>query len=565
MMDWETNRRLAVLGRTKLRQIVHQFSKWARRGITAICLSLLGPITQTGWSQYPAISPPPQANVSAATASPYGYSPVGYCPGVEVAERGALTQFGNAPPVPPGQRAPLPALVPPAAPPMEATIHRLPPATSAEAYKPNDVAEQGEAASDEGIWKELKPGKFPIIKLSGFFHLDAGFFDQDETSRATLGDIQNGVGFRRARLQALGSVAEFTNYSVEMDFATAGRPSFFDVWLEQTNLPIVGNVRIGHFRQPFTMTSYTSVRQLVFLERPLPFQAFDPFRRTGIMAYDTTENKNTAWQYSVYRTGGFNEAPLGDSRFGTDIGDAGGYSFATRGTHLLWYDEPSEGRYLLHIGGNAAYSRNTKNDFSPDTPFYQARTIPEFFVGDPAGGGNVAVGTPFFADTGRIPSEQFMIYGAELAGQYGPTYFQSEYLLTTVDQIGGPTLFYDGAYIHGGYFLTGEHRSYNRTFGAFDRVVPFEDFFSVGRGFCGLGAWEVAARLSYVNLNDPNAVAIPATGARPGRMVDSTFGLNWYLNAHTRMQFNWIHCWLDNATFGASDTDIYCARAQVEF
>jgi phosphate-selective porin OprO/OprP len=433
---------------------------------------------------------------------------------------------------------------------------------------PNDTKDAPPQKKPEPPKPADKPAapEFPKVKITGFMHVDAGWFGQDATSVASVGDIQDGAGFRRARLQAVGSVAEFTNYSIEMDFATAGRPSFQDVWLEQTHLPIVGAVRIGHFRQPCTMDSYTPIRQLTFLERPLLFQAFDPFRRTGVMAYDKSESELTTWQNSIYRTGGFNNGTIGDSRFGTDIGDGGGFSYATRMTHLLWYDEAAEGRYLLHIGGNFTYGRNTEDDNVANTPFFEARAIPEFFVGDAADIGNVATGTPFFADTGRLRSRDFELYGVELAGQYGPMHFQSEYLVNTVSQIGGPSLFYDGAYGQVGYFLTGENRSYNRTFGAFDRVTPFEDFFSLEeRGFCGWGAWEVAARVSYLNLNDPEAAPIAGFRANPGRMTDTTVGLNWYWNAYTKLQFNWIHVMFDSVAFGDSDTDIYACRAQLEF
>jgi phosphate-selective porin OprO/OprP len=284
------------------------------------------------------------------------------------------------------------------------------------------------------------------------------------------------------------------------------------------------------------------------------------------MAYKTSESELTAWQNSVYKTGGFNNAPLGDSRFATDIGDVGGYSYATRLTHLLHYDEPAEGRYLMHVGSNFNYSSITGNDHIASTPFYQARAIPEFFVGDPAAGGAVSAGTPFFVDTGRISAQDFQIYGVEYAAQYGPIWMQTEYMLTSVDQIGGPQLFYDGAYVLGGWFLTGESRTYNRTFGVFDKLVPFEEFFTLGhRGFCGWGAWELTARLSYLNLNDPQAQPQPGFAALPGRMTDTTLGLNWYWNAYAKLQFNWIHVWLDNAALGSSETDIACARAQVEF
>lgn len=413
---------------------------------------------------------------------------------------------------------------------------------------------------------------FPTVKLSGFFHLDTGYFAQDANNRTTLGDIQDGSGFRRARLQALGSVAEFTNYSLEVDFATAGRPSFMDVWGEQTHVPFLGNIRIGHFRQPFSMDALTSIKQLDFLERSLPFQAFVPFRRVGIMAYDKSDSEMTTWAYGVFRTGGFLDAPVGDSRFATDIGDNGGYSFSTRVTHLLYYDESAEGRYLLHVGAAYDYSRLTGHGDGVVGDTYDARVIPEFFVGDPTGGGLTSAGTPFFADTGRIPASGFNLYGLELAGQYGPAHFQAEYMGTSVDQTGGPSVYYDGAYIQGGYFLTGENRTYNRTMGALDRVTPYTEFFSLGRksAFCGWGAWELSARWSYVNLNNPNANPLPGLATvpptvNPGRLYDTTLGVNWIWNANSKLQFNWIHCYLDNAIYGNSACDIYAARFEVSF
>lgn len=430
-------------------------------------------------------------------------------------------------------------------------------------------AEQRLSALEKSAGKDAGP-RFPAVKLTGFFHADAGYFNQDATNMATLGDIQDGVGFRRARLQAVGRASEFTNYSIEMDFGTAGRPSFMDVWGEQTNLPVVGNLRIGHYRQPTTMDSLTPVRNLWFLERSLPFQAFDPFRRVGIMAYDKSEDENTSWAYGVYRTGGFNNSPLGDTRYATDIGDNGGYSFATRATHLLWYDEPSDGRYLLHTGGSYNYSRLTGG--TPNGNIYEARAIPEFFVGDPSAPFGTATGTPPFVDTGRLPADQYQLFNVQLAGQYGPAHFQAEYMATVVDQIGAPNVFYDGAYVQAGYFLTGENWTYNRTFGVFEKVTPHTDFFGLGRDsyICGWGAWEATARWSYVDLSDPNAapvgaIAGPPPVPNPGSMNDITLGMNWYWNAYTKMQFNYIHCFLDNDATGTSDCDIYCARFQVSF
>ena len=122
-----------------------------------------------------------------------------------------------------------------------------------------------------------RQSEVPLVRMTGFAQLDQGAFGQDAASRANLGDIQDGVGFRRARLQAVGNLSEFTRYSIEMDFAVAGRPSFMDVWGEQTNVPLFGNVRIGQFRQPTTMDGWTNIRHLEFLERSLPFQGAGSF------------------------------------------------------------------------------------------------------------------------------------------------------------------------------------------------------------------------------------------------------------------------------------------------
>lgn len=420
--------------------------------------------------------------------------------------------------------------------------------------------------------------KYPTARLSGFFQLDTGMVSQDAANRAVLGDIQNGTGFRRTQLQAIGKVGEFTNYTIQMDFSFAGRPSFFDVWGEQTNLPIFGNLRIGNFRQPFSMDALTAVRQIEFLERSLPFQAFVPFRRVGIMAYDKTEDELTTLAYSVYRTAGFDGTALGDSRYASDIGDNGGISFSTRGTHLLYYDEPSEGRYLLHLGGGYNYSSLTGGP-EPNSNIYLARVNPEFFVGHPEGTANAppgtsGAGTPFVLDTGRIRAYGFNLAGIELAGQYGPAHFQAEYMATSVNQMNAPNLFYDGYYIQGGYFLTGEHLKYDRTFGAFNGCTPFSEFFSLGRGcgICGWGAWELTGRWSYVNLFDPNAAPVPPyqvaalpNTPNPGSLNSLTLGVNWHWNSQTKVQFNYVHSMLNSQFNGNSTADFYAMRFQVGF
>src|SRR4029077_788661 len=173
---------------------------------------------------------------------------------------------------------------------------------------------------------------YPTHNTRGFLQLDTAFYSQDPANQALVGNAQDGTEFRRARLAVLGKVAPQTLDQLEVDFAAAGRPSFFDNYLEQEQLPILGAVRIGQYLQPFSVDAMSGFRNLPFLERSLPFLAFVPFRRVGVMASNNSENERTYWAYSGFKTGGFNNAPLGDSQFATDIGDVQGYSFSTRVT-----------------------------------------------------------------------------------------------------------------------------------------------------------------------------------------------------------------------------------------
>ncbi len=446
-----------------------------------------------------------------------------------------------------------------------------------------ELRKESQSAADKlvDLLKANQPSgpDLPLIRLSGFFQLDDGLFSQTADSHTALGSIKDGVDFRRARLQALGAVTEFTRYSVEVDFATVGRPSLMDIWGEQSNIPFFSTIRIGHFRQPTTMDALTSVRHLEFLERSLPYQAMDPFRRTGIMAYRVSDDEMTTLAYSMYATGftffngtNLSYGTIGDTRYASELGNSGGVSFAIRGTHLLYYDEPADGRYLLHIGGGYNFSeiggQGTTGSFAKT---YQSRPIPEFFEGDAAG-----AGVPPVVNSGRILAKNFHYAHAELAGNYGAAHFQTEVLGTALNQLGGPTVWYYGGYMQGGFFLTGESIFYNKQTGVFDYVVePFSQFVGTGkRGkICGWGAWEMAFRWSYLNLvgNNVNPANIIAGGAgpppspNPGAVNESTVALNWWWNRYTRLQFNWIHSMPSYTQFGYAPFDIFGTRFQVEF
>ncbi len=378
----------------------------------------------------------------------------------------------------------------------------------------------------------------PSSRFTMQLQADTLDFNQDEANMATLGDIQDAAVFRRARVGWTGDYM-LTEYRIEFDFALSGRPSFLDVWVAWKEVPYLDRVTVGHCVEPFSLERYTSNRFMTFMERSLIDQAFAPARNLGVMANNYSEDENATWALGLFRTN--------SDVFGDDLGDNGEKSLTGRVTWLPWYDEPSGGRYFVHLG--AAYSfRDADNDlvrFQAQPEIRSQSTTPP---------------TQFFVDTLDIPANHHELYGLAAAIVRGPFSVQGEFMYAPVDRIGGADPAFFGSYVYASYFLTGEHRPYRRREGVFNRVMPHEEFFLVRtqRGVCaGWGAWELATRLSYVDLDD--------AGILGGELTELTLGLNWYMNPYTRITGNYAHAFLDRAPMGSSHCDILGLRAGFEF
>lgn len=400
------------------------------------------------------------------------------------------------------------------------------------------------------------PTTYPNIQMSGVFQADVGFFHQDQASLNQYGNIQDGADIRRARLAARGSVSENYNYFMQYDFGFIGRPTFTDLWVEQTDMPVFGNVRIGQWKQPFSLEVVSSFRYTTFMERSLLFQSFTPFRRLGAGFYNHSDDLNWTWAASGFRSG--------QDQFADSISDQSGWGTSERITYLPWWDEASNGRGYMHLGLGHFFN-------APPNHVVNFRSIPEVFIGENAPGATgtagipipgVINGTPSFVVTGPLAVNSYNVIGTELLYVHGAFSLQSEVMVNSVNRVGTPDATFWGYYAQAGYFLTGEHRPYDRKAGAIDRVKPFENFFSVATndGTCtGWGAWEVAFRVSHLDLNDG------AAGIAGGRITDLTGGVNWYMNPYTKMVFNYIHAFAERTPFGNNNTDIAAARIQVDF
>ena len=132
------------------------------------------------------------------------------------------------------------------------------------------------------------------------------------------------------------------------------------------------------------------------------------------------------------------------------------------------------------------------------------------------------------ADTGFFPASRDLRIGAEAAFVLNSFSVQSEFIWASADGrfgLGNPS--FPAFYVMASYILTGEHRNYRERVGAFGTVDPANKVLSGG-----WGAWELATRFSYLDLNSGMI--------RGGVLTDWTLGLNWYLNHHVKVMANYI-------------------------
>lgn len=379
---------------------------------------------------------------------------------------------------------------------------------------------------DRGLRFESTDGKFSM-KLGGRIHVDwaalSGDSDLDAFVESHGDDLDDGVKFRRARLTMIGDFYERYIFKASYDFA-GGDADFRDVYMGMRDLPLESTLKIGNFKEPFSLESLTQVDGLRFAERSL-MRAITPSRNTGVALHGAALNERITWAAGFF----YHTDTFGDGR--------GDLSFTARSSGLLW-DEGDD--CLFHAG--ASYSRRGEDDI-------QFRARPECVL------------APDFIDTDGFPPSDLSthlirmdsanLYGGEAAWVHGPFSTQAEYSRMDINQKYASDARVSGYYWHGGYFLTGEQRQYRRGTGRFGRVTPHSDFMSPEGG---TGAFEVGVRLSRVDLDH-------TTFAFGGKMTDYTVGLNWFLNSSIRLTLNYIHSHLH----GVGSANILVLRTALDF
>jgi phosphate-selective porin OprO/OprP len=348
------------------------------------------------------------------------------------------------------------------------------------------------------------------INLNGRLMVDGGYIGADETLQEAFPDFQGGsASFRELRVILTGTAYDHIAFKSEMDFANVR--DIKDIWIGYTKAPFFGDIKVGHFKEPVSLEQLTSTKYISFMERALPIEAMSPGRNIGIMCNNIIFDDRMTWAAGAFLvTGSFSD--VGD--FTDQLSEAFGRSLTARVTGIPRY--ANNGRTLLHLG--FSYSHQFRDNERAESNM-KLRTHPESRIPNEV-----------LVNTGEFPTNGVNLFNGELAMVSGPFSFQGEYshALTDASTVGNPRFW--GFYGYASYFLTGEHRNYDRSLGVFSGITPKHDFYLFEEGW---GAWELAFRFSYVDLNDK--------GINGGKERNFTFGTNWYLNKKSRFMFNYIH------------------------
>lgn len=431
------------------------------------------------------------------------------------------------------------------------------------------------AKTGKGDWKTgwnhgiewASPDKAFKVHIGGRVQFDSVWYQAESGALTGAGGLgsQDGVGFRRARLRADGTIYESIEYVTEFDFVNTANanqglnlpspaPAGFgaptnensvinltaptDLWVRFKDIPLLGNIQVGNIKEPIGFEHLTSSRYLNFLERSfnqdLFTGAFNNGFSPGIMAHNTYAEEHGTWAVGLFK----NTANI----FAWDVGDGEG-AVTGRVTYLPLLDE--ECHQLLHVGLSGSARDPDQNRVR-----YRTRDMRQ-------GNGSLAT---VFADTGFFTASEAYFAGAELVGVNGPLSFQAEWIgawnenvvtqsssasAATGTALG--TVMVQNFYIEGHYFLTGETREYEKKAGAFGRVIPLRN--ARWKGGCyEPGAWQLAFRYDHADLNDK--------GLNGGTLNSYTFGVNWFLNPNMKVQANYALTERDRVASQAQATTV---------
>jgi phosphate-selective porin OprO/OprP len=368
-------------------------------------------------------------------------------------------------------------------------------------------------------WYTYRSKRFTASFVAGAL-LDQTSFNSNDKLESQVGDL-NPYDSGEVRTVRLGVGGLFNIIDKEFAYILVGSDQAFDQgynaredrtfeWIDWALATDVygATLKVGKAKELFSHDRQLLLVDQPFMERPMAISALLPSRNTGITLQNTAFGERMSWAVgSYFDMLGDRDKPFEDIK-----------TYTTRITALPYVGENE--KQLLHVGLGYRYA-------DTDSGVLRFSTGPE------------TIFSPDFVDTGEFAASNASWTGLELGYKHGPIWMISEYIRTDVNanNYNDPT--FDGFHVSGTWALTGEERSYMRRQGLFGKLTPLE---SVRTG--GIGAWELVARYSEVDLSDGLIEG--------GDMSRVSVGVNWWPTRDFKgtIQYGWI----DLDRFGISSS-----------
>jgi phosphate-selective porin OprO/OprP len=340
--------------------------------------------------------------------------------------------------------------------------------------------------------------------------------------------LPSGANLRAAQLFVDGGFAPCWEFTLGIDFSgtfnnfknnvitNTRRGSvygarFLDSWIAYSGFAENNEVFFGRVSGNwFGIDGSNSTTWMAFMERSLQAVAFYPGDGLGLM---------TDWWWC---DGAFTFVAFQPDQGQRDLDNFSRdrWAILARATYAPVHCEGD----VWHFGVSGAWKEASSDPFDNRLNRIGFETRP----------GIRARRTPYLLQTDTIAlANNVRMFNVEFARQYGPLMLEAEYTnayvhrapgLGTVDAAAASlgSLRFHGYNVQARYMLTGESHAYDVRDGAFGTVKPNGCF----------GAWEIAARYDYVNLNDKDIFG--------GVQHNASFALNWFINQHVRLSANYI-------------------------
>jgi phosphate-selective porin OprO/OprP len=409
------------------------------------------------------------------------------------------------------------------------------------------------AANRFGI--ESADGQYSIA-LTGRLHLDAGDYIRvhPDSRAAPVSNLSSGFNARRARIGVTGKALGDWTYTFIYDAGNSNDLTPRGIEYAQINYRGFKNTILdfGYSDTFFTLDEATSSNDIMFMERAVPTQIGTQFN-TG----DFRSNGGARFFNDRYWLGAYFTGPAQGQSHAQTAEQFGAYQ---RGTYQLLRGPD----YSLHLG--VAFSELLK---APNTGINTANAITLSDTPD------LRIDSTAILNTGPLgsvanPVTGGTVYNLETAAGYKNLFWQGEYFHYALDRRGLQQANFDGGYGQVGWTLTGESRKYIPDTGAYSAIIPDRPF-SLAEG--GWGAWELGARLSYIDLNGNFTAGLPLasqpSAVAGGKQTSFTLGLNWYVNSNIRFMLNYVHADIDKKSLTApsnpvgATVDAIALRSQV--